>query len=166
MNHDAGLSLEAWKSFLGKKSLSSGLRLAACLGVGAPGWGPRGSCSSPQEDAHPDSLSLLPERHHAAAHRLPQGERDHGAAPAGPRGPDRNKDQGGCQQAAQRGQGRECCLPGPHSGRWALRGQLGEGHPASRAARRGSWRPDCSIELILKNSMCPSGWDDALSSNL
>lgn len=158
--------LRGLEIFLSKKSPSSGLRLAACLGVGAPGWGPRGSCSSPQEDACPDSLSVLPERHHAAAHRLPQGERDHGAAPAGPRGPNRNKDQGGCQQAAHRGQGRACYLPGPHSGRWALRGQLGGGRPASRAARRGSWRPDSSIELILKDSMCPSGWDDVLSSSL
>lgn len=100
MNHDAGLSLEAWKFFLVEKSIVVGSGWLPVLGWGHRGAGCGAAAPPPQEDAHPDSLSLLPERHHAIAHRVPQGERDHGAAPAGPWGPDRNKDQGGCQQAA------------------------------------------------------------------
>lgn len=68
MNHNAGLSLEAWKSFLGEKSLNDGLRLAVCLGSGGTGVGATGTLLLPQEDVRPDSPSLLPEQHHAAAH--------------------------------------------------------------------------------------------------
>lgn len=107
------------------------LALLPLPGWGHGAWGTRVQRAAFQRKMPPpdQACSSPPEWHHATAHRLPQGERDHGAALAGPRGPDRNKDQGGCQQSLQQGLGREFCPPEPHqsgglsvtSYRWASR---------------------------------------------